>query len=83
MGETVNLTAIASEGYEFDHWSGNLSGSENPITLTMDSDKEITAEFTEATSSTFPWWWIVLGVVVVAGLVALIPLIRVIRGWRA
>ena len=76
MGATVTLTAIASEGYEFDHWSGNLSGSENPTTIIMDSDKEITANFTEVTSSTFPWKWIVLGVIVVAGLVVLIPIIK-------
>ena len=76
VGAMVNLTAIADEGYEFDHWSGNLSGSENPTTMTMDSDKEVTAIFTEVTSSTFPWKWIVLGVIVVAGLVVLITIIK-------
>jgi len=63
-GTGVTLTAIASEGYEFDHWSGALSGSENPTIITMDSGKEVGANFTEVTSSPFPWWWIVVGVVV-------------------
>jgi uncharacterized lipoprotein YehR (DUF1307 family) len=49
VGTEVTLTAAASEGYEFDQWSGSLSGSENPTTITMDSDKEVTAQFTQST----------------------------------
>jgi len=41
----VTLTAQPNEGYKFDHWSGALSGSENPTTITMDSDKTVTAHF--------------------------------------
>jgi hypothetical protein len=67
VGTEVTLTAIASEGHEFDHWSGALSGSKNPTMITMDSEKEVVAHFIEVTSSPFPWWWIVVGVVV-AGL---------------
>jgi len=44
-GTEVNVTAIAADGYEFDHWSGGLSGSQNPAGITMDSDMEITAHF--------------------------------------
>ena len=32
-------------GYVFDHWSGDASGSANPRTVTMNSDKNITAHF--------------------------------------
>jgi len=49
VGTEVTLTAVASWGYEFDHWSGSLSGSENPTTITMDSAKEVTAYFTQST----------------------------------
>jgi uncharacterized repeat protein (TIGR02543 family) len=65
-GAEVTLTAMAGEGYEFDHWSGDLSGSEDPITLvtTMDSTKALTASFTKV-AAPFPWWWIVVGVVVI------------------
>ena len=42
----VSLTADAASGYEFSHWGGDLSGSENPVTLTMNSDKTVNAHFT-------------------------------------
>jgi hypothetical protein len=45
------LVATADEGYMFDHWSGDVSGSENPIAVVMDSDKNITAHFVLSTSS--------------------------------
>ena len=44
-GETVTLTATADSGFVFDVWTGNAQGSENPITITMDSNKTISADF--------------------------------------
>jgi uncharacterized repeat protein (TIGR02543 family) len=44
-GTPVQLTAIPNSGYVFDHWSGDLSGTDNPATITMDSDKTVTANF--------------------------------------
>jgi len=41
----VAITAIPNDGYRFSEWSGDASGSDNPITITMDSDKSITANF--------------------------------------
>jgi hypothetical protein len=78
VGTEVTLTAVASEGYKFDHWSGSFVSSESTITITMDSDKEIAANFIEVAPSTFPWWWIVVGVAVVGLLVYFL----VIRGLR-
>jgi len=46
-GTTVTLTAVADEGWEFIRWNGALTGSENPETIIMDSDKEVTATFEE------------------------------------
>ncbi len=45
----VTLTATANEGYEFDHWSDNVTGpgSANVGTITMDADKTVTAYFEE------------------------------------
>jgi uncharacterized repeat protein (TIGR02543 family) len=43
----VTLTATPLEGWTFDHWSGALSGSTNPATITMDSNKTVTATFIE------------------------------------
>jgi hypothetical protein len=62
-GTRVTLTAIAGEGYRFDHWSGALSGSENPPTIVIGSDQVITANFAKAGS--FPSWLLIGGVVVV------------------
>jgi len=45
-GTSVTLTATADAGWQFDHWSGDLTGTSNPATITMDSDKTITAVFT-------------------------------------
>lgn len=42
----VQLTATPTDGdYEFDQWSGDLTGSSNPANLTMNSDKTVTAHF--------------------------------------
>lgn len=44
-GDRVTLTAESDEGWLFAGWEGDLSGDENPATITMDSDKEVTAVF--------------------------------------
>jgi hypothetical protein len=44
-GEQVILTASPASGYTFDYWWGSASGSSPTITITMDSDKSITANF--------------------------------------
>ncbi len=41
----VTLTATIPEGYMFDHWSGDLDSSDNPANITMDTDKNITANY--------------------------------------
>ncbi len=45
-GSTVELTATPSTGYTFTGWSGDATGSDNPLTVTMNSNKNITATFT-------------------------------------
>ncbi len=44
-GKQVILTASPASGYTFDYWWGSASGSSPTITITMDSDKSITANF--------------------------------------
>jgi hypothetical protein len=46
-GEQVVLTATAASGWRFTGWQGDLSGSTNPATLVMDSDKSVTAVFVQ------------------------------------
>ena len=41
----MQLTANPASGYNFSQWSGDASGSTNPITVTMDGDKSVTADF--------------------------------------
>jgi parallel beta-helix repeat protein len=44
-GTNVILTANPNQGYKFKNWSGDASGSANPLTLTMTSAKTVTANF--------------------------------------
>lgn len=44
-GETVLLFAYG-DGWTFDHWSGDLTGSDNPANIHMDGDKTVLAHFT-------------------------------------
>jgi hypothetical protein len=44
-GTVVTLTAMPSNGYTFVSWSGNLTGSTNPVTLTMNGNRSVTANF--------------------------------------
>lgn len=46
----VTIRAIPNSGYTFSGWSGDASGTTNPITITMDSDKSITASFAKVPS---------------------------------
>jgi uncharacterized repeat protein (TIGR02543 family) len=43
----VTLTAVPQAGYQFDGWSGDLSGSTNPANITMNSNKSVTATFSQ------------------------------------
>lgn len=43
--EEVQIKADANENWVFDGWEGDQTGSQNPMTVTMDSDKSITARF--------------------------------------
>lgn len=44
-GVEVTLTASPASGYTFDYWCGSASGTTSNITITMDSDKCLTANF--------------------------------------
>ncbi|MFD2561685.1 InlB B-repeat-containing protein [Aquimarina rubra] len=44
-GTTATITATPNAGYQFDGWSGDASGATNPLTITMDADKTVTALF--------------------------------------
>ena len=49
-GPTVKLTAIASEGFEFDSWSGaDVGADQNPLTVDARDVASITANFADIT----------------------------------
>jgi hypothetical protein len=44
----VTIVATPADGYDFVSWSGDVSGSEPTVSITMDSDKEAVAVFVAA-----------------------------------
>ena len=44
-GTDVTVDAIPSSGYRFTGWSGDALGTDDPIAITVDSDKSIKANF--------------------------------------
>jgi hypothetical protein len=44
-GSVVSLVATPAGEYTFKQWSGSLSGTSNPASLTMDTDKQVTGVF--------------------------------------
>lgn len=46
-GTAISLTAVADVGQAFLGWNGDASGTQNPLTVTMDSSKVVTAQFTK------------------------------------
>ena len=45
VNSVVQLTASANIGYHFTGWSGDMSGTANPVTITMNGNKTIGANF--------------------------------------
>jgi|GEM_PF-2308230 len=50
-GTIVTLTAVPNSGYTFNMWGGDLSGSQNPTTITMNSNKTVIAQFVSSGGS--------------------------------
>jgi parallel beta-helix repeat protein len=54
FGSVVALTADPAEGSNFEGWSGDVSGSTNPVTIVMDGNKTVTASFDPVTTTVAP-----------------------------
>ena len=50
----VSLTAVAESGYEFVGWSGDASGTDPQLTLTLATSKTVRAEFRRAGVVSYP-----------------------------
>jgi hypothetical protein len=46
-GTSATLTATPSAGFLFGSWSGDATGSENPLSILMDSDKTVSVTYVE------------------------------------
>lgn len=46
-GEEVTITAAPAEGWYFEEWMGDETGTEKTITIAMEEDEELTAHFKE------------------------------------
>ena len=51
-GDNITLTATPATACTFDHWSGASSSTASTVTITMDSDKSLTANFKTVPSVT-------------------------------
>ena len=61
-GTTLNITAVAAEGYHFAGWKGGVTGSQSNVSFVVNSSEIITAEFSKPSS--FPYMVLVIGIVV-------------------
>lgn len=52
-GTVVTLTATPASGYTFTGWSGAVTGTTNPVTVTMDGNKTVTANYTQQQTSQY------------------------------
>jgi hypothetical protein len=49
-GSTVTLTAVPNTGFKFNYWSGDLEGDSAVVSIIMDANKTIMANFAEITT---------------------------------
>lgn len=52
-GQAVMLTPVPNPGFQFAGWSMDASGTANPLTVSMSTDKKIVASFTPVASTSF------------------------------
>ena len=57
-GTAVTITFLAYPPYIFKHWGGAAAGTQNPITVTMDTNKWVEAHFDLPPQGQPTIWWI-------------------------
>ena len=80
-GTAVTVTAVPAENYGFAGWSGDASGTSSTITVTMDSDKSVTAHFSKVEGPSgaeegLPLVWVGAGLAAVVAVIAVVLLLR-------
>lgn len=51
-GSNVTLTATPNAGYQFSNWSGDIDSTVNPVSVLMNSNKNIVANFSQIQTTT-------------------------------
>jgi hypothetical protein len=54
VGTVVQLTASPASGYGFQNWSGSVSGATNPVSVTMNANKTVYANFVAGLTTGLP-----------------------------
>ncbi len=82
-GTSVTLTAIPDDGCRFTGWTGDATGSASEITVNMDEDKTITANFEEEdviddepTDFLSDYWWILLLLLIIIVIVVIVLVMK-------
>ena len=59
-GTTIDIIPNADTYYEFAGWTGDASGTDNPLQLLVDGPKSVTATYTETLTANTgtPHWWL-------------------------
>lgn len=52
-GTGIEIEANPADGWFFDRWEGDLTGSENPATIVVDEEKNVTAVFVQGEEDQF------------------------------
>jgi uncharacterized repeat protein (TIGR02543 family) len=47
-GQVVTVTAVPGTGWMFSSWTGDLTGTQNPTTITMNGNRAVTAHFVDS-----------------------------------
>ncbi len=70
-GTVVEITAIPDSGWQFDGWNGDVDDQAlATITVTMGSEKTITANFSRNTLD----WWVIAAIAAGAAIAIVLPL---------
>lgn len=85
-GAIVTLTASAHQNWTFSSWSGDVSGTANPINVSISSNRNITATFVQqdsvASSPASPFLWYVVVAVILVGVGLAATVLAFKKGYR-
>ena len=59
-GSVVDVLATPATYFQFDEWTGDASGTDNPLELVMETNVTVQAAFSETltTNDPTPYWWL-------------------------